>query len=255
VSAALVWLPRVWRAVRAMRSRELVVFTGIGAVIALHWLTFYGSVKLANASVAATGMAIAPVVTALIEPWLMRTRFQPANLLLAVLVIPGVVLIIGGIPSTMQVGFWVGALSGALAGAFNAFNKLHLGSHDATGVTAVELAAAFLLVAAVTPWLAGDAVVVPNARDFGWLLALAIGCTLVPFVLSLVALRHVSAFTAQLAINLEPVYAVAIAAVFLGETRDLDARFYFGVVIVLAAVFAHAAFTARHETPPPSSIQ
>ena len=41
-----------------------------GCLVALHWLAFYGSVKLANASVAATTMALAPVVTALIEPWL-----------------------------------------------------------------------------------------------------------------------------------------------------------------------------------------
>ena len=63
--------------------------------------------------------------------------------------------------------------------------------------------------------------------------------------LSLVALRQISAFTAQLAINLEPVYAIAIAAVLFGEQRQLDAYFYVGVVIIVAAVIVHPLIARR----------
>jgi drug/metabolite transporter (DMT)-like permease len=64
-------------------------------------------------------------------------------------------------------------------------------------------------------------------------------------VVALAALRHVSAFTAQLAINLEPVYAICIAVLFLGEARDLDTAFFIGVAIVLAAVFGHGWLQMR----------
>ena len=74
---------------------------------------------------------------------------------------------------------------------------------------------------------------------------LAIFCTLIPCVVALAALRHVSAFTAQLAINLEPVYAICIAVAFLGEARDLDTAFFVGVAIVLAAVFGHGWLQLR----------
>ena len=53
------------------------------------------------------------------------------------------------------------------------------------------------------------------------LLALSLGCTLLPFALALRALRHTSAFTAQLAVSLEPVYAIVLAIVlapYLPET-------------------------------------
>src|SRR4051794_25485872 len=66
VSVALAAFPRVWRGLRAMPPRQVLVYAAIGALVALHWLAFYGSVKLANASVAATTMALAPAVTALI---------------------------------------------------------------------------------------------------------------------------------------------------------------------------------------------
>ena len=71
------------------------------------------------------------------------------------------------------------------------------------------------------------------------MLVLAIACTLVPFALSLVAQRHLSAFTTALAVNMEPVYAIALAIVLLGEQHELSPGFYLGVVIVLAVVFSH----------------
>jgi drug/metabolite transporter (DMT)-like permease len=71
------------------------------------------------------------------------------------------------------------------------------------------------------------------------LLVLSIGCTLLPYTVALAALRKLSAFYVQLATNLEPVYAIALAIVLLGEQRDLGVMFYLGVAIILMSVFAH----------------
>jgi drug/metabolite transporter (DMT)-like permease len=251
VTLALMCFPRVWRALKGIPPRLMAVYAGIGCVVALHWLAFYGSVKLANASVAATCMALAPAVTALIEPWITGARFERHNLLLGILVIPGVALVVGGIPQGMHAGFWVGVISAALAAVFNSLNKRYLGQHDAAAVTWVELGAGFLLVAALSPAIppfaapAGASFVLPDVRDGALLLVLAILCTLIPFALALAALRHLSAFTTQLAVNLEPVYAIAIAVAFLGEARELDAAFFIGVAIVLAAVFGHGLLQSR----------
>jgi drug/metabolite transporter (DMT)-like permease len=246
VTAALACFPRVWRALKSIPARLALIYAGIGCVVAVHWLAFYGSVKLANASVAATCMALAPAVTALIEPWITGARFERHNLLLGLLVIPGVALVVGGIPHDMHLGFWVGVASAALAAVFNALNKRHLAHHDAMAVTWLELGAGFLLVALISPWAtAGHSFVMPDLRDGALLLVLAILCTLIPFALALAALRHLSAFTTQLAVNLEPVYSIAIAVLFLGEARELDTAFFVGVAIVLAAVFGHGWLQMR----------
>ena len=247
VTVALACFPRVWRALRGIPPRRMLAYGGIGCVVAVHWIAFYGSVKLANASVAATTMALAPAVTALIEPWLTGSKFERHNLLLGILVIPGVALVVGGIPRGMHLGFWVGVGSAALAALFNALNKRYLGHNDAAAVTWLELGAGFLLMAALSPLIspAGSSIVLPDVRDGALLLVLAILCTLIPFALSLAALRHLSAFTTQLAVNLEPVYSILIAVAFLGEARDLNTAFYLGVVIVLAAVFGHGWLQMR----------
>ncbi|RBI56460.1 EamA family transporter, partial [Xanthomonas oryzae pv. oryzae] len=64
VVVALALWPRVWRGLRGVSWRVVLGYCGIGALVALHWLTFYDAIKLANASVAATCIALAPVFTA-----------------------------------------------------------------------------------------------------------------------------------------------------------------------------------------------
>jgi drug/metabolite transporter (DMT)-like permease len=250
VSVALTCVPRVWRELARIPARLACAYAGIGAVVALHWLAFYGSVKLANASVAAMTMALAPVVTALVEPAITGARFERHNLLLGIAVIPGVALVVGGIPGAMHGGFWLGVVSAVLAALFNVLNKRFLGARDALAVTALELGAGFLLVTLLSSILpgvssAGPVFVWPSAPDGAWLIVLALLCTLVPYAVSLGTLRRLSSFTVQLAINLEPVYAIAIAVLFLGEARELSGLFFVGVAIVLAAVFGHAWLQIR----------
>jgi drug/metabolite transporter (DMT)-like permease len=245
VSLALLALKRVRRGLREMPARLRRRFAGVGIVVALHWLTFYGAIKLANASVAAACMGLAPVFLAVIEPWLMRTRFDSRELLLGALVVPGVALVVGGVPVSMHAGIAVGTLSALLVALFGALNKKYVEHGEPLTVTFVELGAggAFLWLVAGA-WMAFQGGVdhaqwLPGARDAGWLLVLAMACTLLPFALSLVALRKLTAFQAQLAVNLEPVYAVALAALLLGEQRELGPSFYAGVAIILGAVLAH----------------
>lgn len=251
VVAALALVPRVWRGLRAMPWKLVLAYAGIGALVALHWLTFYGAIKLSNASVGATCIALGTVFVALLEPWLARTRFSKRELALGVLVLPGVVMVVGGVPQGMRAGIVVGAVSALLVAIFGSLNKRLVEHGDPLTVTALELGAGALVLTALAPLMpllpglsgsgafSGDLLAMPGTRDALLLLALALACTLLPFTLSLVALRHMSAFAQQLAVNLEPVYAIVLAILLLGEQRELSLQFYLGVVVILAAVFLH----------------
>lgn len=241
VSAVLIVLPRVWRGLLGLPVRTRWVYAGIGVLVALHWLTFYGAIKLANASVAVTCIALAPVFLALVEPLITAKRFEPRELALGIAVVPGVALVVGGVPAGMRLGVLVGVISALLVAMFGSLNKRFIERTDALTVTALELGAGtlFLIAAGVLMPGLGDPLPLPDARDLGLLALLAFACTLLPFALSLVALRHLSAYSAQLAINLEPVYAIVLAIPLLGEQRELSAQFYLGVAIVLLAVIVH----------------
>lgn len=247
VTAALLLAPRVWRGLRAMPMRLRFAYAGIGALVALHWLSFYAAVKLANASVAATTIALGPVFLAVVEPRIARRRFEPRELLLGVAVIPGVALVVGGIPHGMRVGVAVGVASAVFVALFGALNKRFVEHADPLTVTCLELGAGAVFLTALAPLLphAGPLLPLPGLRDAALLLALALGCTLLPFALALVALRRLSAFGVQMVTNLEPVYAILLAAALLGEQRELAPAFYAGVAIILAAVFAHPLLARR----------
>ena len=252
VVAVLAFFARVWRGMLAMPLRLIAAYAGVGVLVSLHWLTFYGSIKLANASVAATCMALATVFTALIEPWLTGSRFSKRELMLGIAVLPGVALVVGGVAPGMRMGIVVGAISAGFVAIFGSLNKRLVERADALTVTAIELGAgtiALTLLAPLMPMLFpafdGSLFVIPGGRDIAYLLLLSLACTLLPFSLSLIALRHMSAFSAQLAIKLEPVYANVLAILLLGEQRELSPQFYLGVAIILLAVIVHPMLSRR----------
>lgn len=241
VVAALAFIPAFWRGIRRLDIRTLAIFSGIGVIVALHWVTFYGAIKLANASVAATCMGVAPILVSIVEPWITRRRFDWRELAIGVAAIPGVMLVVGGTPGGMRAGIAVGILSALLVAIFGALNKRYVERGEPLAVTGLELAAgtAFLTLIALVAGGEATSLPLPDLRDTLLLLVLAIACTLVPFAVSLVALRSLSAFSAQLAISLEPVYAVFLAILLLNEQRELGLQFYLGLAIILASVFAH----------------
>ena len=255
VTLALLLVPKVWRELRTMPPRRIAAYAGIGVLVALHWLTFYSAVKLANASVAATCIALAPVFLSVIEPVVVGRKFEPRELLLGAAVVPGVALVVGGVPADMRLGVAVGVLSAALCASFGAFNKRMAERGGALTVTCLELGAGTLFLTLVTAvWHAEGTFVLPGLHDALLLLVLALACTLLPFALAMKVLRKLSAYTVQLATNLEPVYAIVLAVILLGEQHQLDAWFYAGVAIILGAVFVHPLLTRRPAAKPPDAV-
>jgi drug/metabolite transporter (DMT)-like permease len=241
VTLALAVWPPFWAGLRRVPRRLVAIYAGIGALVTLHWVTFYGSIKLSNASVAATCMALTPVFVSIIEPALARRRPNLLEVGMSVAVLPGVALVVGGTPSGMRDGIAVGALSAFFAAIFSTLNKRTIGNSPALAVTGLQMAAGALLLPAIA-WLlpGGDQVVVrPDLRDSLLLFALAMACTLFPYALALVALRYLSAFETTLAVNMEPVYAIVLAIALLNEQRDLEPSFYVGVATIIGIVFSH----------------
>ena len=255
VAAVLLLLPRVWRGLLAMSWQHLLGFSAVGVLVALHWLTFYGAIKLANASVAATCMALVPIFLSFMEPMLTGSRFRRSELARGVLVLPGIALVVGGTPDAMNTGIAVGVLSALLVALFSALNKRLIAHADALSVTALEMISGglfLLLLSGVFTYLPltehttalwprpDEMFLLPAGDDVGYLLILAFACTLLPFALSLHALRRLSAYASALAVNLEPIYAILLAIAILDEQRELHLGFYVGVLVILSVVFIYS---------------
>lgn len=260
VAISLLLLPSVIKSLRNMSWRLIGIYTAIGILVTLHWLTFYGAIRLSNASVTVTCIATVPVFLAILEPLLAGRRFQASELLLGLLVLPGIVLVVGGTPAQMNAGIVMGIISALFVALFAALNKRYILKADALAITTIEMAAGSVMLLTLSllytllpglPMVAGilenpaQMFALPQARDLLWLLLLAFGCTLLPFALSLVALRQLSAYASSLAINLEPLYAIALAAVFLGEQQEVSAGFYLGAALIMAVVLIYPWWARR----------
>jgi drug/metabolite transporter (DMT)-like permease len=247
-TAILAVLPRVWRGLRGIGPRALGRHALAGSVIALHWFAFYASVKLANASVAVACLALGSVFAAIIEPWITGRPHERRELLLGVLAIPGVLLLIGGVPQGMQAGVAAGILAAALTATFASLNKRFLDpSAEPASVSLLQLGLGtlFLALLGAVGFGVDSTFVAASGSDLAWLVVLAVACTIVPFLLWLRALRHVSAFTTHLSMNLEPVYAIVLAALLFGEHRQLTLQFYAGVAVILATVMLQPRSAGR----------
>ena len=247
------WLP-VWRQLARMTRRDLGVTVLNGAVITVHWLFFYGAIKAANASVAATCLALAPVFLSIIEPLWRKQPFVARDLLIAVIALPGVALVVGGIPAGMMSGLFYGVMAALFAAVFSLISRGLAMRVPALCLTTVQMSTGTLMLGLLIPFwpLLGDSISLPQQQDLFWLVILAIACTLVPFTLANVALRKISAFSVQLAVNLEPVYTILLAAILLGEGAELGWTFYAGVALILGAVLWHVRLHRQAAVPIPA---
>jgi len=106
----------------------------------------------------------------------------------------------------------------------------------------VEMFSAFLTMSLMLPFYLRYSTEVQfwmDGRDWIYMGILVLGCTTLAFLLNLKSLKHLSAFTSNLIINLEPVYGIILAMLILNEHRELNTNFYIGVVVILTSVFLH----------------
>jgi drug/metabolite transporter (DMT)-like permease len=242
-SISLIFMIRVGRLFRTLPLKSILHFAGIGVLVALHWLAFYGAIKLSNASITLVCMATTSFFTSLIEPLIMRHRVRWYEILLGLLIIPGMALIVTSTDTSMNLGIVVGLISAFLAALFATLNKRLVGKTDELSITFLELGSAWLFLTLVLPFYImsseGPVQMMPSLLDWGYLIVLALLCTTLAYVLALRALRHLSAFASNLTVNLEPVYGVALAWVLLNEHEELSPNFYWGMLIILLAVFSY----------------
>ena len=233
VSIVLLGLRRTWVGLAGTPRHSIVVFVAIGSVVAAHWVAFYTSIKISNASVAVACLGLGSIFAAIIEPIVMRRPHERLEILLGVLAVPGVVLIVGGVPLEMRLGIAAGMVAALLSAIFTTLNKRFGSDGDPFAITCLEMSAGAVLLGVPAVF---SGLTMPGQMDAIWLMVLAIVCTLLPFVMWIQSLKYVSAFSTLLILNLEPAYAIVLAAALFQEYEDLTPLFYGGTAIVLLTV-------------------
>ena len=221
-----------WRAVLRIAT--------CGTILALHWVAFFASIQASNVSIGVACIATSCFFTAILDPLLNRKRLSWAEVMISFIAIAGVLLVFS-LDVRYRLGIALGLLSAAL---YSLFSILHIqvshrtGEDSATMLLYELLGGVLFLTLLMIPFirLFPDQPVALTPQDGLWILLLGSVFTILPFLFQLHALRTLSAFTVNLAYNLEPVYSIAFAAILFGELREVNFSFWIGIALIVVSV-------------------
>lgn len=219
----------------------------VGIIVCLHWITFYGAIKLSNVSITLSCFSSVTLFTAIIEPLSRKKKPHISEMLLGVAVIIGLYIIFA-FQKLYLTGILVSLLSAFLAAIFTTINKNLVAKHEAETVTFYELSAGFVFLSFILTLylnLTKQNFMIPSGLDSVYLLLLGLVCTSFAFTISLKALKKVNAFTMNLSVNLEPLYSIILAIILFKESKYLNAGFFVGTFIILSAVVIHSWYAFK----------
>lgn len=228
--------------------RQWLKIAGCGVLLSVHWVFYYGSIKAANVSIGAVCFALVGFMTAVIEPLVNRSRPSWRELQLGLLSVVGIGLIFG-FDARYRLGIGLGVISSLIYTVFSLCSKRVQASSNESSSTMLlyEMVGGFVVLSLAIPFYTKlfPCRVIPTLSDSLWLLLFASVFTIVPFLLQLQALRHISAFTVNLTYNLEPVYTILLAMLLFGEAKQLGLSFWIGISLITFAVGYQAWSTYR----------
>jgi len=221
----------------AVDRKQFVKLFGIGIIVALHWIAFFGAIKIANVSVALGCLATSTLFTSLLEPFFFRKRINAVEVIVGLLIIFGLYLIFR-FETNYSLGIVVALAAAFLAGLFSVLNKKMIVHQKASVISFYEMLGGLSCITIyllVSGW-GKFPLSIPSPTDFACLLALGIICTAYAFAVQVKIMKHLSAYIVALTINLEPVYGILMAYLLFGETEHMTRGFYFGTAIILISV-------------------
>jgi len=227
-----------------VNKKVLLKAAGIGAIICLHWITFYGSIKASNVSVAISCFSSLALFTSLIDPFINKKKIHLPEIILSLAVIGGIAIIFTAQQFFMK-GILMALASAFLAALFSVLNKQLYFENDPGTISVIELFSGFLFLSVLLPFLNTSPLPFPDQSDWLWLVILSTVCTSFAFTLGNFALQKLDAFTCNLTVNLEPVYSIILAIIIFKENTMLNPGFYAGSTIILLSVVFHTIYKYR----------
>lgn len=238
----------IWRtslSVPRAERRALLLFGGTSSLVGSAYLS---SVAFLPVTVAAVVFFTYPVLIVLAEPFVTRTRFRPERLAAACTAFIGVAMVVG--PDLN--GLDPRGLLLAFGASFGAATQFFAASALARTPLSARLFWSHLLILPVTAVIlaATGGFLPPGAFALAPIAAaVTIGGYLLGFLLQVIALTRISPGAAGLAFCAEPVCAVLIAAVVLGER--LSALQYAGCALVVAVLVINVIVEQMRRSPAP----
>lgn len=232
--------------------KDFVKLFLIGFIVAVHWITFFGSARVSNVSVSLVGFATNSLWAALLEPWFNRTRPKKYELLLGLIVMVGLYVIFS-FDFQYRLGLVLGIVAGFTSALFSVFNARLVRRIAPKTITLYEMVGAgiaiglYMLIHNAASTAGNEFRLDATFADVIYIAILAGACSVYAYTVAVELMRRISVFMIQLTLNLEPLYGIVMAVIIFGEKEKMNLNFYAGALIILTAVLIYPMLKKRFD--------
>ena len=232
-------------------AKGLFKTLGTGIVIATHWWAFFKAIELSNVSIALIFMSTTALFTSFVEPIITKKRFDYKELLMGVIVVIGIVVIINDLYFNVnQQYIWAIGLalfSAFLAAVFSIINSVLVKEYDSKLITLYEIFGGSIAITIATFSIGNYEIseFMLSGKQFLLLFILGSVCTSFAFLIGVYIMKFIPAYTVNLSVNMEPIYAILLALMFFGSNEVMSVNFYIGALIVVGTILLNAYFKRK----------
>lgn len=243
-AALSIWARATGVTLRPRARPDLALLILQGVILAIHWTAFFQAIVVSDVAVGLLAFSSFPLFTAALEPLLLHQRPRLAEIIAAILILPGIYLLVPSFSldsHTTQGVLW-GLLAGATFALLSVINRGLAMRYPSVTLSLYQDGVAALVLLPIAFLLPIADMFQP--RTLLILAALGIFCTALAHTLFIASLRDITAQLASVIAALEPVWGVIFAWLLLAETpttRTLAG----GVFIIGAALLPGVVTLAR----------
>ncbi|MGE5356519.1 MAG: DMT family transporter [Deltaproteobacteria bacterium] len=232
---------RMSKLFRYFSLKNILQHLFIGFLLGVHWLGFYGAIKIANPTIALIALSSSSLITALAEPLINRkVKWSRTDIIFGLLIIPGFILIFNNTSSLQKTGLLIGLGATLLGSIYSILNKKWLVAGHEFKMSFIHLFSVWVLMSVIFAGfsnLMNMKLEIPVGIDWFYFAIFTVICTLLSYFLYLKSMIHLNAFDVSLAFNMEPIYGILMAAFLLQDYKNLSSMVYIGMLFITAIVF------------------
>ncbi len=228
--------------------KNFMQYSVAGLLIALHWITFFESIKQSNVSIALAMFSTGAFFASFLEPLFYRRKIKSFEILLGIVVILGVYLIT---KSELQYinGILLGIVSALFSTSFAILNGNHVKTERPSIIAFYEfISGVFFITIFHVNFRDGFSKEFfdLSLADLTYLIILASICTAYAFIAVIKIMKYITPYTVVLTYNLEPVYGIILAVILFPAQEIMGLEFYIGATLVIGVVILNEILSRRN---------
>ncbi|TYP70022.1 DMT family transporter [Aquimarina intermedia] len=232
-AAILLFLYCRWRKISfSIERKDLLSILFTGVLMGLHWLTYFYALRLSNVAIGMLSLFTYPVITALLEPLLLKTKFDRSHLFLGALVLIGVYFLLPemDVENSITQAVILGILSALFYALRNLILKAKVSTYNGSVLMWYQLVVIFIFLLPTFYFYELSQI----KEQWEFLLILAFLTTAVGHTLFLQSFKQFSITTASIISSMQPIYGIILGMIFLGEIPALNT--FIGGGLILCSV-------------------